>query len=80
MKRTLPARLDQVVDDVGVGAILKNVITDQICAVVDCDNSIMVGYYKINDGAKEPSFGVTNFGNNEDWVVLTLGYDYDLSE
>ena len=73
MKRTLPARLDQVVDDVGVGAILKNVITDQICVVVDC-------YYKINDGAKEPSFGVTNFGNNEDWVVLTLGYDYDLSE
>jgi len=80
----LPARLDKVIDDVGVGAIIKNLNDDFLAVVVDTGNTLKVCRY-IHEGDNEPTFNVENYDiqeitDNENWIVLTEGYDYDLSD
>jgi hypothetical protein len=85
MKNTLPTRMDKVLDDIGVGAIVKNVNTDKLAVVVDCGNRIMVCSYKTPSGDHEPTFNIKDYVleiicKNEEWLVLTEGYDFDLSD
>ena len=85
MEHTLPARMDKVIDNVGVGAIVKNLNTDKLAVVVDCGNRIMVCSYKEHSDDHEPTFNPKDYilekiCKNEEWLVLTEGYDYDLSD
>ena len=81
--KTLPARLDLIVNDIGVGAIVKNVITDKLAVVIDCGDSFIVCSYKTPSNENEPTCHPQDYlleiiENNKDWLVLTKGYDYDL--
>jgi len=84
MKYSLPARLDNVIDDVGVGAILKSLVHDNFAVVVECGNTLKVCRYRCKKGI-EPTFDIENYfieeiEHSENWIVLTNGYDYDISD
>lgn len=75
--------LDKVLDDVGCGAILKNVDTDLKAIIVDFGEQgypLVCVYRGDEKRNKEPSFKETDYKimrllDTKKWIVLTMGQD-----
>jgi hypothetical protein len=78
-----PCLLDKVLDDVGCGAIFKNVETDRKAIVVDFDGGgspLICTYHGDEDENKAPSFKASDYkisklSDSKQWIVLTKGQD-----
>jgi hypothetical protein len=83
---SLPARMDKVIDDVGVGSIIKHLETDQRGIVADIihegvDVKFIVVLAKLSVlRGDEPMSGLGDYDLTDDidvgeWLVLTRGGD-----
>lgn len=78
-----PCLLSKALDDVGCGAIIKNVETDRKAVIIDfVDQGIpmVCMYHGDEDENKEPQFKENSYkihklSNLKEWIILTFGQD-----
>jgi hypothetical protein len=85
----LPIRLDRALDDVGVGAVIKELETDQKAVIIDfrpvSGLPMVVGVtaeVRASDDLphKPEHYQVMEIDDTHEWLLLTLGDDEILEE